>query len=154
VELADAVSDYQRATEELLGALAAMPADRLDRHPEGEWSGRQIAHHLADAETHAYVRLRRLLADPSTPVIQFFDEAAWAASGRLAYAERPVEPAIAVVAAVRRANGELLGRLDDADLLRWGEHPVTGRYTLADWLELYTAHARVHAAQIREALES
>lgn len=33
----------------------------LDRAPDGEWSPRMIVHHLADSETNAYLRLRKLL---------------------------------------------------------------------------------------------
>jgi hypothetical protein len=154
VDLATAVTQYRQATEELLAAAVGLPADRLDLHPEGGWSARQILHHLADAEAHSYVRLRRLLADPEGSLIQAFDEGAWAACDALGYAQLPVEHALAIVAATRQANGELLGRLGAADLSRWGEHATMGRYTLANWLEIYTRHAREHAAQIREAVGS
>ncbi|MGC1419571.1 MAG: DinB family protein [Acidimicrobiales bacterium] len=151
MELADAVAQYRAATEELVAAARAVGADDLDRHPGGEWSTRQIVHHLADAEAESYLRLRRLLVGPEGTAITAWDEAAWAASDRLGYAQRPVENALSLVAALRATNAEVLARMDDADLSRWGEHTQFGRYSVSQWLEIYTRHARDHARQIVEA---
>ena len=41
---------------------------------------------------------------------------------------------------------------DDADFDRLGFHTDSGRYTLDDWLRIYTAHATDHADQIGRAL--
>jgi len=149
--LADAVAQYRTATEEFESAAAGVSPETIDRHPDGEWSARQVIHHLADAEAHAYVRLRILLADPEGSPIRFFDEAAWASNETLGYRELGVENAVAVIAASRRANADVLDRLSEADIERWGEHSVTGRYTLAQWLEVYTRHARDHATQLSAA---
>ncbi len=151
MELADAVAQYRRATDELLAAARAVRADALDRHPRGEWSTRQILHHLADAEAESYLRLRRLLVGPEGTTILALDEAAFAASPVLGYAQRPVEHSLALVAALRGANTEVLARLSDADLARGGEHTQFGRYSVAQWIEIYTRHARDHAAQITAA---
>ncbi|HEV2427850.1 MAG TPA: DinB family protein, partial [Acidimicrobiales bacterium] len=133
---------------------AAVPGEgpELDRRASGGWSARQVLHHLADSETQSYLRLRRLLADAPPAAIQGYDEAAWAESPALGYAERPVATSVAVVAAVRAASHELLARLVDTDLAREGEHSESGRYTLDEWLTIYTVHPRVHRAQMLEAL--
>ena len=67
-----------------------------------------IAHHLADSEATAYIRLRRLIAEDD-PLIVGYDEPEWAR--RLHY-DRPIASSVAVLAAVRAASLELLERLD------------------------------------------
>jgi len=53
-------------------------ADELNRTYEpGKWSVRFILHHLADAETVLFDRIRRLLSEPRQ-VLWAFDQDAWA----------------------------------------------------------------------------
>ena len=122
----------------------------LDRHAPGEWSARQTIHHLADSETMAYTRLRRLAAEPE-PVIQGYDEGAWADSRLLGYAELPVEGSIALLRAVRVGSAALLARLGEADLDRTGTHTEAGPYTLRRWIETYARHPFDHGGQIERA---
>jgi len=154
VELRERVNDYELATIEALGAIEEATGEALDRHAHGEWSARQIIHHVADSEAQSYARLRRLIAEPAGSFIQGYDEAAWASSPVLGYQELPVEHSIAVFRAVRQSSLDILRRLSDGDLERHGEHSESGRYTLDDWLRIYTRHARDHAEQLRAALSS
>ena len=149
-DLTDRVADYAAATAELL-AVADVDDALLDRRVGDGWSARQVLHHLADSETHSYLRLRRLLADAPPAQIQGYDEARWAQSPLLGYGDRPVAASVAVVAAVRAASHELLTRITEADLSRAGVHSESGAYTLDDWLRIYTAHPRDHRAQLLEA---
>jgi hypothetical protein len=75
-------------------------ADLDRRAPDGGWSARMVVHHLADSESNAYVRLRRLVAEES-PLIVGYDEELWAS--RLHY-DRPIEASLAVLGAVRAAS--------------------------------------------------
>ncbi len=145
------VGAYEDATALFLRTARAVSEDRLDRHAPGEWSARQIIHHVADAETQSYVRLRRLVAEPAGSTIEAFDEGAWADHAALGYRDEPVGPALALIAAVRGRSAAVLRRLRDDDLARYGEHSASGRYTLARWLEVYTSHPREHAQQLDEA---
>ena len=154
MELAHAVADYARSTEVLLDAARRASDDQWDRHRDGAWSARQIVHHVADSETQSYVRLRRLLAEPPGSVIQGYDEAAWAECRALGYRDLSVETPLRVFEAVRRASLDILERLSDADLERYGEHSESGRYTLGAWLEIYTRHPLDHADQLIEALSA
>ena len=149
--LAEDVAAYRAATHEFLAVASALTDDQLDRGT-GEvdgWTPRMVIHHLADAETNAHVRLRRLLVGPEGTPIQGFDEAAWAA---VLHYDRPAGRSLEVVRAVRESSAELLDRLGEADLERWGMHTEAGRYTVADWLATYIDHPRAHADQIRAAL--
>jgi hypothetical protein len=139
---------YRSAVADLEDALAGVTDEELDRpQPDGEWTARQIAHHVADSEAMAYIRLRRLIADEH-PRIEGYDEPVWAQ--RLHY-ERPIAPSLAVVAAVRAASLQLLEALSTDEWERTGTHSESGAYSVRRWLEIYAAHTHDHADQIRRA---
>ena len=144
-ELLDRYRGGYAAVEE---AVAEIADEELDRPgPDGGWSARQVAHHLADSEATAFVRLRRLIAEDE-PVIVGYDEPEYAR--RLHY-ERPIGSSLAVLRAVRAASLELLESLTPAEWERRGTHTESGPYSVDDWLQIYASHSHDHAAQIREA---
>jgi hypothetical protein len=142
------IDRYRDGVEEVEKALAgATPAD-LDRRPDArEWSAREVAHHLADSETMSTLRLRRLIGEDD-PLLQAYDEAEFAR--RLHY-DRPIESSLAVFAAVRASNTELLGTLTEAEWGRTGTHSDDGPYSVERWLQIYADHGHDHADQIRQA---
>jgi hypothetical protein len=146
------IDRYRTGTAEVEDALAGITDSELDRAPSDPeaWNARQVAHHLADSEAMAYIRLRRLIAEDD-PLIAGYDEPEWAR--RLHY-DRPIGLSIAVLAAVRAASLELLERLSEADWLRAGTHSDSGPYGVGDWLRIYAAHSHDHADQIRAARAS
>ena len=145
------IARYREGPAVVEAALAGATDAELDARPgPGEWTAREVAHHLADSEATAYVRLRRLLAE-DRPVIAAYDEEEFAR--RLRY-DRPVATSLAVVAAVREASAELLGAIAEADWAREGAHPEHGRYDVEGWLGIYAAHPHDHAAQIARAREA
>lgn len=154
MSLAGDIADYQAATRHFLDAVVHVTAQNIDRRVEGGWSARQVIHHVADSEAQSYARLRRLLAEPAGSTIQGYDEAAWAECVALGYMELPTEHSREVFRAVRAASLDVLGRLSEDDLDRYGEHSESGRYTLAMWLTIYRQHPRAHAAQLLEAIEA
>ena len=149
--LAQQIGAYREATALFVAVAAALSDADLDRQPPEPdgWTPRMVIHHVADSETNAYVRLRRLLAEPAGTTIQGYDEAQWA---RALHYDRPVELSLAVFRAVRDSSAEVLDRISADDLARAGVHSESGPYTLADWLDTYVAHARDHAEQIRAAV--
>ncbi|NNN00899.1 MAG: hypothetical protein HKL86_03595 [Acidimicrobiaceae bacterium] len=152
--LIERIAAYSASTDHFLGAIVAVTAENLDRHLPGEWSARQVIHHVADSETQSYVRLRRLLAEPVGSVIQGYDEAAWAQCASLGYRDLPVEHSTGVFRAVREASLDVLGRINAEDLTRYAVHSESGRYTLDQWLEIYTRHPLDHAAQLVQAISA
>jgi hypothetical protein len=147
-EKAALLDKYRSALADLDDALAGATDAGLDRpQASGAWTARQIVHHLADSESMAYIRLRRLIAEDS-PVIHGYDEPEWAR--RLHY-DRPIAASRAVVAAVRGASLELLESLTPAEWARTGTHSESGAYSVEDWLEVYAGHTHDHADQIRRA---
>ena len=138
---------FRTGYDDVVDALAGVTPDELDRRPPDGWTARQIAHHLADSETTAYVRLRRLIAEDN-PTIAGYDEAEFAR--RLHY-DRPIEPSLAVLKSVREASLQLLESLTPDEWQRAGTHSESGAYTVDDWLRIYAGHSHDHADQIRRA---
>ena len=143
------IDRYRTGTADVEAALAGISDDELDRQPvdADSWTARQVAHHLADSEPMAYIRLRRLLAEDE-PLIVGYDEPEWAR--RLHY-ERPIDSSLAVLVAVRSASLELLEQLREGDWSRAGTHSESGPYGVETWLRIYADHAHDHADQIRAA---
>lgn len=117
------------------------------REAPGEWSPRQVVHHLADSEMTSAIRLRRMLVEDA-PLIQGYDQEEFAA--RLHY-DRPIHASLAAFKAARETTSEIMVRMTDADWQRGGSHTESGHYTALGWLEIYAVHAHEHADQIRRA---
>ena len=101
--------------------------------------------HCADAETNGAARIRFLLVEKE-PLLPGYDQDAWATG--LDYLGQPLEPALAVVDAVRAHTNALLRRVPDDAWCREGRHTEMGRYTAEHWLRIYADHIEVHARQI------
>jgi hypothetical protein len=142
------IAKYKAGYDEVVGSLAGIAPDERDWRPApGEWSAREVVHHLADSETIAGIRLRRLLIEDA-PVIQGYDQAEYAR--RFRYQERPLEPALRAFEAARATTAQLLDTTTDADWRRAGTHSESGPYSTETWLHIYADHAHVHAEQIRK----
>jgi hypothetical protein len=142
------IARYKAGYDEVVQALAGVGPDERDWRPApGEWSAREVVHHLADSETISGIRLRRLLSEDA-PVIQGYDQDEYAR--RLRYQERPMEPALRAFEAARATTAQLLDAMTEADWHRAGTHTESGAYSAETWLEIYGGHAHVHAAQIRQ----
>jgi len=109
--------------------------------------GRLPLRRLRDERLRAYPYL---LAE-TDPVIQGYDQEEWAR--RFDYHGQPLDPALAVVEAVRANTVALLRRLPEAAWVREGRHTESGRYTAEDWLAIYADHLEGHARQIETNVE-
>lgn len=139
---------FRTGFDDVADSLAGITPDELDLRPPGsDWSAREVAHHLADSEATAYVRLRRLIAEDD-PAIDGYDEEEFAR--RLHY-DRPIEPSLEVLRSVRTASLQLLESLAPDEWQRAGTHAASGRYSVDDWLRIYAGHSHDHADQIRRA---
>ncbi len=142
------VDRYERAVSALEAALEQVPLDALDRAPApGKWSIRQLAAHLADAETVGAVRFRFIVAEPGSP-LKAFNQDKWAAA--LAYGSRSPQESLDLFRAARRSTTTILRGLPEAAWSRTGIHEEAGELTLPKLLEKYVTHADHHIAQIGE----
>lgn len=139
---------YEAGYNAIAAALDGITDAEWDaREAPGEWSPREVVHHLADSEMTSAIRVRRLLTEDN-PLIQGYDQDAFA---RTLHYERPVDGSLLAFAGARLATATLLRLLTDADWGRTGTHSDSGAYTVETWLEIYAAHAFEHADQIRRA---
>ncbi len=100
------IQQYADGPARLRAALAKVPAPALTWRPAPkEWSAHEIVCHCADSETNAYARIRFVVAE-KTPTLQGYDQDNWAAV--FGYHQLPLEPALAVVEAVRASTAALI----------------------------------------------
>ena len=146
------IAQYKAGYDEVAGSLQGFPAKLLTAHPiKGKWSAAEIVHHLADSETTSGLRLRRLLVEDH-PLIQGYDQDAYAE--RLNYNNRDITPALDAFRCARATTAQLFDSMSIEDWQREGTHSESGSYSAEDWLTIYAAHARNHAAQIRRLREA
>ncbi|MXX80783.1 MAG: hypothetical protein F4Y69_07090 [Chloroflexi bacterium] len=141
--------DYLESTFEIEQLLGELSEDQLEaREGPGEWSVRQIVHHLTDNEVADAMRLRQMLAHDS-PLIVPFSESRFAE--RLHY-DREIEPSVASFFALRASSGAILEQIAAEDWSREGRHEERERYSVAILVEKNIEHDRAHLGQIRRAL--
>ncbi len=125
-ERAQLIDRYAEGYNALAAALAEAE-DVMEIAPPGEWTPRQIAHHVADAAVIQSARLRILLAEDD-PYIPGFDEIVFA--DRLQY-DRSIVSSLVLLHATQDANLELLDGLTGRGLAARrtpsGVRPLLGR---------------------------
>jgi len=151
MDIREAAAAYDSSTQFFLNLARGVTPELLDVHHENGWSARQVIHHMADSEAQSYARLRRLVAEPEGSVIQGYDEGAWAECEKLGYRDAPVENSIAVFAAVRAGSLDVIKRLEESDLAKFGEHSERGKFTVETWVTIYTKHPHDHGDQLARA---
>ncbi len=142
------IQQYAEGYDAIVVALEGIIDAGWDiREAPGEWSPREIMHHLADSEMTSAIRIRRLLVEEH-PLIQGYDQETFA---QALFYDRPVASSLAAFRYARESTVPILERLTDEQWKRSGTHSESGTYSATDWLETYAVHAQDHADQIRRA---
>ena len=144
-ELIERIAELPRLVRAEVAGLDDAALDTPYR--PGGWSVRQVVHHIPDSHANAYVRFRMAVTE-NDPVIKPYDEAEWA---KLADSRGPIEGSLALLDALHARWSGWLRMLDDASWRRAYVHPVGGRTTLDQALQLYAWHGAHHLAHIRNA---
>ena len=144
--------------DEWLRAIEATPAElrrvvsgltdaQLDTpYRPGGWTVRQVVHHYADDHMNSYVRFKLALTEDA-PAIKGYEEARWA---ELPDARTgPIEPSLALVAAVHQRWVVAWRALSESDWSRTFIHPNRGQVSLEQLAALYSWHGQHHVAQVR-----
>ena len=141
---------YRDGAAEFAAAMADVADAELDvRAIDGEWTVREIAHHLADGELNSAIRLRRLIAE-DRPVLAGYDEMLFVR--RLHVTQRPIGTSVAAAAAARASTYTILETLTEEEWSRTGTHTEQGAYSVEAWLRDYATHPADHADQARRVL--
>jgi len=145
-ELDQLLERLRRGPEVLAAALTGAAGSEVDFHtaPE-EWSIRQIAAHVSDAEIAGAFRVRRILAEEN-PTLEGYDQDAWAA--RLNYSKRKPSQSLETFRQIRQEVYELLRDTPAAAFERTGYHTERGSITLLELVKLIADHPESHAQQI------
>jgi hypothetical protein len=148
--LTELLTELKATSDETLSYFA-LPEDKLVKtYATGKWTVRQLLHHLADAESVLYERIRRGIARPGQ-VVYGFDPDAWA--DHLAYANRDLNRNRRMYQVVR----ENIIELAELDYESKGQqvyvHNETGLRTVKQEFDKVAWHNRHHLKQIRQALK-
>ncbi len=110
----EVLARYARGPDDVEAALAGLSNADLDltRAP-GEWTIRQIVHHLVDGDTLRLLpRAKLAFTEPGREYVQNrWDQDVWAT---ILYARLPVAPALALLRATRQYVVQLVGLYPDA----------------------------------------
>ena len=139
---------YGRGFELLKAALAEVPAEAMKFKPEPkEWSVHEIIIHIADSETNAALRARKLIVEPGG-MLMGYDQDKWA--NELNYHEQNIEDALDATRLARKTTYELLKRQPEEVFSHSIIHPeYTDPYTFDQWVNIYSAHIPGHIEQIQ-----
>ncbi|MFM9107569.1 MAG: DinB family protein [Chloroflexota bacterium] len=145
-ERAKLIDLYAEGYDAVVAALAGIDDEGMEaREAPGEWSVRQIIHHLGDSEMAAAFNLRLMLAQEN-PLLQGYDHEAFARDLHLGL---PVDGSMAAFRGARAATLPLLRSLSDADWRRTGARADGQSHDVETWLSWYGGHGHDHAEQIR-----
>ena len=147
--LASLLQDLRDTHDRTLACFDLSGPDLDKSYAPGKWTVRQLLHHLADAETVLYDRIRRIISEPRQ-VIWAFDQDGWAAN--LDYTSLPLALNKAVFSSIRQMVVELTMRHYEKDGDKTFVHSETGVRSLRDEMEKIAWHNAHHLAQIEQAL--
>ena len=138
---------YGRGFQMLVEILKDVPLEMWKFKPEPtEWSVHEVLIHLADSESNAALRARKLIVEPGG-MLMGYDQALWAVE--LNYHEQNVEDALETVKLVRKTTYDLLKKQPDEVFNHTAKHPEYEEpYTFEQWLNIYSGHIPGHIEQI------
>jgi hypothetical protein len=141
------IASYGGAYPLLVASIERYPRQMWQYRPApGRWTIHEILVHLADSEANSYVRCRRFLAEPGSPVLGY-DEEKWARE--LNYHEQSPEDAQELFKWLRQKSYSLIQDLPEAAWANTVDHSESGLMTLDDWLDIYERHIPEHLAQMQ-----
>lgn len=148
-ERSEKIELYGRGFELLVETLKDIPPEMWKFKPEPkEWSVHEVLVHLADSESNAALRARKLIAEPGGTLMGY-DQDKWAIE--LDYHDQSDEDALEIVRLVRKTTYQLLKKQPDEIFEHWVKHPEYGEpYTFEQWIDIYSAHIPGHIEQIRD----
>lgn len=145
----DIIRNFPTKLETLISGLTE--EQRNTRYIEGEWSVRQIVHHLADSHLNSVIRLKLILTEDRPP-LKGYDQEQWAEL--IDVEQTPISASIAILKGLHARWAVLFESLDDDQRKRAGVHSEIGDVTPDDLLRSYAEHGEDHIAQIRTILSA
>jgi hypothetical protein len=149
----DALARYEAGPAALRAALSGLSQAELDlTQAPGEWTIRQIVHHLAEGDVLFGVLIKTSVGNPGCTfsLPPYTNNEEWAVAQQ--WTARAVEPALELFAATRADIAELLRRVPGA----WEQHvripapdaPEGREFGAAGLIPMLADHAQEHIDQI------
>ena len=145
----DIITRLEATRDRTLKYFDLSDAELNRNYGPGKWTVRFILHHLADAETVFFDRIRRVLSEPRQ-VLWVFDQDAWAKG--LDYSRLPLDLSRRIYQPVREGIIYQARLHYDRDGHREFVHSETGVRTLRDEFDKVAWHNEKHLDQIEVAL--
>jgi hypothetical protein len=139
-----------RAFPALLEAcLDTIPEAKLDVPcgAPGEWTVRQVVHHLADAHINGFIRMK-LVVSEERPILKPYDQDEWSKHGDVSL---PIESSLDILRGLHARWAAFLESLPEESWSRAGIHLENGLVSLEVLLNIYSAHGARHIEQIQKA---
>jgi hypothetical protein len=141
----DYIQKLRQFPAELEARVMPLTDEQLDqREAEGEWSTRQIVHHLADSHMSANFRFRLPLT-ATAPKLPVYDQEAWA---ELPDYRLPLDASLTILRGLHIRFVVLLESLNEEQWQRSGFHPEWGEVTVEEVARRYADHCDNHMNQI------
>jgi hypothetical protein len=139
---------YGKGYDLLMQALKDIPHEMWKFKPATEeWSVHEILVHLADSESNAALRARKLIVEPGGTLMGY-DQDKWTLA--LDYHAQSYEDSLEIVRLARKTTYELLKKQPEDVFTHWVKHPEYQEpYTFEDWINIYSVHIPGHIEQIK-----
>lgn len=139
---------YGRGYDLLMETLKDIPREMWTFKPEPkEWSVHEVLVHLADSESNAALRARKLIVEPGG-MLMGYDQDKWTIE--LDYHDHSWEDALEVLRLARKMTYALLKKQPEEVFSHSVKHPEYDEpYTFEQWLDIYSAHVPGHIEQIK-----
>lgn len=149
-ERAEKIEEIRALPANLQALVGSLTDAQLDAPaPAGEWTVRQVAHHLADSHMNSYIRLKLILTE-ERPTLKPYNQEAWAT---MPDSQLPLQATLVLLRGLHQRWVHLFENLSASDWQRVGIHPEIGNITPDDLLTIYARHGQEHLEQIRRLLE-
>ncbi|MFO7323732.1 MAG: putative metal-dependent hydrolase [Chloroflexota bacterium] len=146
-ERASMIARIRAFPADLEAAIDRLSDEQLDFTPApGEWSIRQIVHHLGDAHMNGMVRMKWALTEDN-PTIKPYDQAGFATLGD---SRAPLDMSLQLLRGLHERWAVLMESLDEAQWARPLVHPQNGPMTVETLLRIYADHCDNHLRQIEQ----
>lgn len=139
---------YGKGFLQLTEALKQFPKEMwLFKPSPDRWSIHEIIIHIADSEANAYVKCRKLIAEPGKP-ISAYDQDKWSAAFH--YLDQSTEEALELFRRLRLLSYKLIKALPEPIWVKSVSSQENETFALDDWLEIYEQHIPGHIRQMKK----
>jgi hypothetical protein len=137
-----AIDDFEGCSARLRQAVAGLSREDMTARPgPGDWSILEIVIHLADSDSIAIDRMKRILTEEN-PSLLYADETAYV--DRLFTHDQSLEDALSLFEVGRRQFARVLRKLPAEAFERRGTHNRRGPISLGEMVKGYVGHVDHH----------